>query len=67
MNTCFFKNWYVSWETAAKLCADENSTLLCYKTRKEMEDILESFRLTAIDNAKFAIWLGNRKCTREKR
>ena len=66
LNNCIFNYWHVSWETAVKMCAYDDNSLLCYRTRKEMDDITEAFRLTAIGSAKLAIWIANRNCTSEK-
>lgn len=61
-----FYYWQVSWKAAVDTCAGaENTKLLCYKSKKEMDDITEAFRLSAITTANLAIWLSSRNCSKE--
>nr|XP_042909926.1 latrophilin-like protein 1 isoform X2 [Parasteatoda tepidariorum] len=63
-NTCSFYYWKVDWESANNTCETDNKKLLCYNSKKEIDDITEAFRLSAYGDAELELWLSHRNCSR---
>ncbi|GFS91545.1 g_PROTEIN_RECEP_F2_3 domain-containing protein, partial [Nephila pilipes] len=63
LNTCSFNYWKMDWHSAVRTCERDNKQLLCYKSKKEMDDITEAFRLAAYGNAELELWLSSKNCS----
>ncbi|CAL1274113.1 unnamed protein product [Larinioides sclopetarius] len=53
----------MDWKSAVSTCEADNKQLLCYKSKKEMDDITEAFRLAAFGNAELELWLSGKNCS----
>ncbi|GFT38410.1 g_PROTEIN_RECEP_F2_3 domain-containing protein, partial [Nephila pilipes] len=53
----------MDWHSAVRTCERDNKQLLCYKSKKEMDDITEAFRLAAYGNAELELWLSSKNCS----
>ncbi|CAL1274115.1 unnamed protein product [Larinioides sclopetarius] len=62
-NDCSFIYWKMDWKSAVSTCEADNKQLLCYKSKKEMDDITEAFRLAAFGNAELELWLSGKNCS----
>ncbi|KAG8194163.1 hypothetical protein JTE90_002370 [Oedothorax gibbosus] len=62
-NNCSFHYWRTSWQRAVLMCEHDEKQLLCYKSKQEIDDIIEAFRLAAYGNAELEIWLSSKNCS----
>ncbi|XP_055924785.1 adhesion G protein-coupled receptor L3-like [Argiope bruennichi] len=62
-NDCSFIYWKMDWKSAVATCESDNKQLLCYKSKKEMDDITEAFRLAAFGSAELELWLSGKNCS----
>ncbi|GIY60722.1 adhesion G protein-coupled receptor L1 [Caerostris extrusa] len=53
----------MDWHSAVKQCERDDKQLLCYRSKKEMDDITEAFRLAAYGNAELELWLSAKNCS----
>ncbi|GFV09129.1 g_PROTEIN_RECEP_F2_3 domain-containing protein, partial [Trichonephila clavipes] len=63
LNTCSFNYWKMDWHSAVRVCERDHKQLLCYRSKKEMDDITETFRLAAYGNAEFRAVASSKNCS----
>lgn len=63
LNNCSFNYWKMDWHSAVRSCERDHKQLLCYRSKKEMDDITETFRLAAYGNAELELWLSSKNCS----